>query len=145
MSYSTSSGVQQNNGTKCTSYCISIIVWKEVHCQLCSTTVRINNWLKRTSAIKIATVLWKLQTIFATNGSHHVSFTKLTLFAVSKMNGTQRRALISPWRMHCMYSGMAKGTSWAEATSNSKKKKKKKSSHSLNQVNESGGIRQVIT
>jgi len=28
------------------------------------------------------------------------------------MNETQRKAL------HCMYSGMAKGTSWAEATSN---------------------------
>jgi len=28
----------------------------------------------------------------------------------TKMNGTQRRAVLSPWRMHCMYSGMAKGT-----------------------------------
>jgi len=34
------------------------------------------------------------------------------------MNGTQRRALVSPY---CMYSGMAKGTSQVEATSNSKK------------------------
>jgi len=39
----------------------------------------------------------------------------------AKINGTQRRALVSPWRMHCVYSGMAKGTSWVEATSNSKK------------------------
>jgi len=37
------------------------------------------------------------------------------------MNETQRRAVVSPWGMHCMYSGMAKGTSRAEATSNSKK------------------------
>jgi len=29
--------------------------------------------------------------------------------------------LVSPWRMHYMYSGMAKGTSRAEATSNSEK------------------------
>jgi len=40
----------------------------------------------------------------------------------TKMNGTQRRALVSPWRMHCMYSGMAKGTSWAEEVSNNEKK-----------------------
>jgi len=38
----------------------------------------------------------------------------------AKMNGTQRRALVSQWRMHCMYSSMAKGTSWAEVMSNSK-------------------------
>jgi len=30
------------------------------------------------------------------------------------MNETQRRALVSPWRMHCMCSGMAKDTSQAE-------------------------------
>jgi len=41
----------------------------------------------------------------------------------TKMNGTQRRALVSPWRMHYMYSGMAKGTSGAEAASNSEKTK----------------------
>jgi len=33
----------------------------------------------------------------------------------------QRRTLVSPWRMHCMYCGMPKGTSRAEATSNSEK------------------------
>jgi len=38
-----------------------------------------------------------------------------------KMNGTQRRTLVSPSRMHCIYSGMAKSTSQAEATSNSEK------------------------
>ena len=46
--------------------------------------------------------------------------TKLTLLS-AKMNGTQRRTLVSPCRMHCMYSGMPKGTSRAEATSNSEK------------------------
>ena len=38
-----------------------------------------------------------------------------------KMNGTQRRTLVSPWRMHCTYCGMPKGTSWAKATLNSEK------------------------
>jgi len=37
------------------------------------------------------------------------------------MNGTQRRAVVSPWRLHCMYIGMAKGTSRAEAMLNSEK------------------------
>jgi len=37
----------------------------------------------------------------------------------AKMNGTQRRALVSPCGMHYMYSGVAKGTSQAEATLNS--------------------------
>jgi len=36
----------------------------------------------------------------------------------AKMKGTQRRALK---RMHCMYRGMAKGTSWAEVTLKSEK------------------------
>jgi len=44
--------------------------------------------------------------------------TKSTLCGEKKMNATQRRALVSPRRMHCMYSSMAKGTSQAEATSN---------------------------
>jgi len=42
-------------------------------------------------------------------------------FSWAKINGTQRRAVVSPWRMHCMHSGMAKGTSRAEATLNSEK------------------------
>jgi len=37
----------------------------------------------------------------------------------AKMNGAQRRALVSPWRMHYMYSSMAKGTSWVEEILNS--------------------------
>jgi len=39
----------------------------------------------------------------------------------AKMNGTQRRTLVSHWRMHCTYCGVPKGTSQAEATSNSEK------------------------
>ena len=38
-----------------------------------------------------------------------------------KMNGTQRRTLVSPLRMHCMYCGMLKSTSRTEAMSNSEK------------------------
>jgi len=37
------------------------------------------------------------------------------------MNNTQRRSLVSPSKMHCMYSSMVKGTSQAEVMSNSKK------------------------
>jgi len=37
------------------------------------------------------------------------------------MNGTLRRTLVSPWRMYCTYCGIPKGTSQAEATSNSEK------------------------
>jgi len=56
--------------------------------------------------------------ISVTNGSHHV---QSTLFVVNKDEWTQRRAVVSPLRMHCMYSGMAKGTSQAEAMLNSEK------------------------
>ena len=40
-----------------------------------------------------------------------------------KMNGTQRRTLVSPGRMYCTYCDMPKGTCPAEATSNSEKTK----------------------
>ena len=39
----------------------------------------------------------------------------------AKMSGTQNRTLVSPWRMHCTYCSMPKGTSRAEVTSNSEK------------------------
>jgi len=39
----------------------------------------------------------------------------------AKMNGTQRRTLISPWRMHCVYYGMPKGTFRAETILSSAK------------------------
>ena len=37
------------------------------------------------------------------------------------MNGTQRRTLVSPQRMHCMYCGMPKDTSRGKVTLNSEK------------------------
>jgi len=58
-----------------------------------------------------------------------------------KMNGTQRRAVLSPWRTHCMYNGMAKGASWAEATSNSKKIRL--IALAVVELHESEGIRQA--
>ena len=48
-----------------------------------------------------------------TQGKPSRSTTKLTLFTVSKDKWTQRRTLVNPWRMHCMYCGMPKGTSRA--------------------------------
>jgi len=59
------------------------------------------------------------------------------------MNGTQRRALINPWRMHCMYSGMAKDTSRAEVTSNSEKIKPV--ALAIVELHESEGIRQLVS
>jgi len=59
----------------------------------------------------------------------------------TKMNGTQRRAVVSPWRMHCMYSGIVKGTSRAEATSNIEKIKPV--ALAIVELRESEGIRQA--
>jgi len=42
----------------------------------------------------------------------------------AKMNGTQKRALVSPQRMYFTYCGMPKGPSWAEVTLNSEKIKR---------------------
>ena len=54
-------------------------------------------------------------------GSHHMLPPNRHLSLSAKMNGTQRRILVSPWRMYCTYCGMLKGTCRAEATSNSEK------------------------
>jgi len=47
-----------------------------------------------------SSTIWKLRMISIRNWSHHGSTTKSSL---SKDDMTQRRALVSPWRMHCMY------------------------------------------
>ena len=54
-------------------------------------------------------------------GSHHMLSPNRHFSLSAKMNGTQRRTLVSPWRMHRTYCGMPKGTCRAEATSNSEK------------------------
>ena len=77
---------KERNGAACPSYRLKSEVSITLCCQLCSTrytAVRIKNCLKRTSAIKIATM--KIQTISVMKESHHVLATaKSTLFAVSK-------------------------------------------------------------
>ena len=77
---------------------------KTLRCWLCSTrytAVRINNCLKRTSAMKVATMKitddfrceWKPSRAY--HKAIHVPTTKSSLFAVSKDDGTQRRTLVS--------------------------------------------------
>ena len=91
-------------------------------CRLCSThytAVRIKNCSKSTFAIKIVTM--KNTDDFCYEGKHHVIPPNWHLLLSAKMNGTQRRTLVSLWRMHCMYCSMPKGTCRAEAMPNSKK------------------------
>jgi len=54
-------------------------------------------------------------------GSQHVQTPNQCFSLSAKMNGTQRRTLVSPRRIHFTYCGMPKGTSLAEATSNHEK------------------------
>jgi len=93
---------------------ISIIVWKE--------DVLLPAMFDRYTAV------W-INNYFCNQNSHYENHGRLLLWMEAimclpqnwhflwwvKMNGTQKRALISPWRMF-MHRGMAKGTSWAEAT-----------------------------
>ena len=44
---------------------------------------------------------WKIRTISIMKGSHHVLLPNGHLLLSAKMNGTKRRTLVSPWRMHC--------------------------------------------
>jgi len=71
-------------------------------------------------------VLWMLQMISVWNWSHHVPTTKLTPFVGSKDEWDTKE---DPWRMHCKYSSMAKGTSRALVMSNSKKNQARSLSH----------------
>jgi len=52
-------------------------------------------------------------------GSHHVPPPNQPFSLSVKINGAQRRTLVSPWWMHWTYCSMPKGTSRAEATLNS--------------------------
>ena len=96
--------------------CAPVIVWKwSIHYafrQLCLTSytaIPIKNCLKCTSAIKVATMK-------DTDGFHYAKEaimckTKSQHFLLSaKMNGIQRRTLVSPWRMYCMYCSIPKDT-----------------------------------
>jgi len=102
---------------------ISIIILK-VKCPRCFVAIYIQpiiqqykstTFLKRTSAINenYGQFPFQMEAIVCLPQNRHFSMWV-------KMNGTESRGLVSPWRMHCMYSGMTKGTFWAEAISNSK-------------------------
>jgi len=56
-------------------------------------------------------------------GSHHMQPPNQRFSLSAQTNGTQRRTLVSPRRMHCTYCGMPKGTSRTEAMLNSEKTK----------------------
>jgi len=109
----------QNNGTTCPTYVF--IVWKEdaslpaMFNLLCSST---NQQLFKKN-------FWNQSSHYENYGQFPEAIMYLLQTRYfswrTKMNGTQRRALVSPWRMHCMYSGMAKDTAQAEATSNSER------------------------
>jgi len=91
---------------------------KTLRYHICSSryaAVRINNCLKRTFVIKVATT-----DDFRNKWKPSCAYHKIDTFRTwwTKMNGT---ALESSWRMHYMYRSMAKGTSRAEATSKSEK------------------------
>jgi len=94
-------------------------------CQACSTfytAVQIKRCLKSTSVIKVANM--KIYRRFLLReGSNHVQPPIQRCSQSAKMNRTQRRTLVRPWRMHCTYCSMPKGTSRAEATLNSEKVK----------------------
>ena len=79
------------------NYCLKSEVSIILHCQLCSThytAVQIKNCLKSTSAIKVATM--KNTDDFHYKTSHHVLPPNRQLLLSAKMNGTQRRTLVSP-------------------------------------------------
>jgi len=65
--------------------------------------------------------------------------TKLLLFISVQMNGTQRRTLVSPLRIHYTHCSMPKGTSRAEVMSNREKNQARSLSHRFE------GIKQLIS
>jgi len=99
----------------------SIIIWKwSIHyasLPAMSNPVWINHLCNLTSHHEECGQL----RILLHKGSHHVLPPNQHYLLSTKMNGTQRRTLVSPWMMHCMYCSMPKGTSWAEAMSSSEK------------------------
>jgi len=112
--------LHRNNRTACPTYVFLSSEKKMLRYQPCSThyaAVRINNCLKTTFVIKVATMKIMddlMEAITCLPLNWHFSWW-------TKMNGTQRRDVLSPWRTHCIYRGMEKGTSLAKATSNSEK------------------------
>ena len=83
--------------------------------------------VKSTSVIKVAIMTIQMIPVTQMKPSH-VPQNQHLLLSV-KMNGTQRRIMVSSQRMHCKYCGMLKGTSQAEAMSNSEKNQAHSLSH----------------
>ena len=92
-------------------------------CSTRYTAVRIKSYLKSISIIKVATLkkYGPRYGQFPHKGSHHVQPPNQCFLLSAKMNGTQRRTLVSPFRMHWTKCSMLKGTSWAKVTLNSEK------------------------
>ena len=63
--------------------------------QLCYTVVRIKKCLKSTSVLKVATMK-SMDDFSLRKGSHHVQPPNQRFSLSAKMNGTQRRTLVSP-------------------------------------------------
>jgi len=91
-----------------------------LHCQLCSTRyqpVQIEKYLKSNCVIKVPSMKIFFYEEEAITCNHWIN----TFFCQQKWMEHKRRELVSPWRMHCTYCGMPKGTSQVEVTSNSEK------------------------
>jgi len=139
---------------KITTFCRDDNISYEAAFQLCpdytqyTICSQLNSWVAEAIGVKFLASRKKPQmgtepTIFITNGTitclpqnRHFSWRV-------KMKDTQRRTLVSPWRMHCMYSGMEKGTSRGEAMPNSEKIKP--ISLAIVELRESEGIRQLVS
>jgi len=77
--------------------------------------VQINSCSKNSFVIQVTTM--KNRDDFVVKGRAITCHHQFDTFTISKDN----LPLVSPLKMHCVYCCMPKGTSWAEATSNSKK------------------------
>jgi len=92
-------------------------------CLLCSTcyiVIQIKDCLKSTSETKVATMK-NMDNFHCTKEAIGMQTSNWCFSQSAKMNGIQRRTLVSSWRMHRMYCGMPKGTSRVKATLNSEK------------------------
>jgi len=81
------------------------------------TAVWIKNCLKSTSICNRGSHYEKYGWFLLCKESHHVQPPNQCFSLSTKLNGTQKRTLVSPWRKHCTYCCMPKGTYQAEAMS----------------------------
>ena len=104
---------------------IPFIVWnRSIHCPSLSATFNSLHSSTNQELFEKYLCNWGSHYISVTQrrkGSHYVQPPNQHFSLSAKMNGTERRALVSPWRMHWTHCSMLKGTSWDEATSSSEK------------------------